>query len=346
MGKIITSIDQDLLAEIEGSAKGKATDEDLDHHKAQRLWIDGHVDLPYFMKKYYPEVAIKDLQEGPVTLEKAVSTGVRLFVSAIYCQDEFNGQASQLHFEENLAFALNHYKGLHIIRHRQELEEVRNDTQSVATLFLLENADFLADDLSRAEELRSEGFFAIGLTHRNTNRLADGDAADIAQGLSKVGKELLSIMMDHSLVLDISHLHPKCFWQVLDSYEGPIFCSHTGLSEKYEIPRNITLAQCKELFDRQGVVGISFNPELLGPECKGEAEEIFAHLDTVVQRFGPRHVAIGSDLGGFVPRSDGPFCGLEGFEALARIMLDHGYGDSATEKILGLNWLAFFEKVL
>lgn len=339
MGRIITTFDQEFIKKFEPSLAKK-------HKGAPRLWIDGHIDLPYFMKENYPNSPIEELEQGPFTITKALEAGVRIFVSAIFCEDRFNGISSIMHFEENLAFTLNHYKGIQIIKNSNDLDTATKDPNYVGTLLLLENADSLTDNLQRVQTLKAEGFFAIGLTHRGRNRLADGDQVTIAEGISDPGKALLRAMMDNHLALDVAHLHPKSFWQALDLFQGPIFCSHTGVAEQFEIPRNINLTQIKELFDRQGIVGISFNPELLGGRCKGTAEDVFIHMDTVVQRFGPEHVAVGSDLGGFEAREEAAVQDIHGFIELAEIMLDHGYGELATEEILGLNWLEFFKRLL
>ena len=339
MGRIITTLDQGFIEKFERPLPKKVKG-------PQRLWIDGHIDLPFYMKQHFPQTPVRELEQGPFTIHEALETGVRVFVSAVYCEDRFNGIAAGMHFEENLAFTLNHYKGLHIIKKVSDLDEATRQADFVGTLFLLENADSLVDNPSRVEELKAEGFFAIGLTHRGRNRLADGDQATIPEGISDQGKAVLRAMMDSGLALDVAHLHPKCFWQALDLFEGPVFCSHTGLAEHHEIPRNINLSQVRELSQRQGITGVSFNPELLGEDSKGRAEDVFVHIDTIVQRFGPEQVAIGSDLGGFEARAEGGLSDIKGFLELAEIMLNHGYGELATEEILGLNWLEFLKKIL
>ena len=89
-------------------------------------------------------------------------------------------------------------------------------------------------------------------------------------------------------------------------------------------------------------MGITLDPQKLATTTKVGIEVVFAHIDTVVQKFGPKVVGIGSSLGGF---DTGP-PELSGPEALIRveeIMDKHGYGKTAIEAIMGDNWLHFFE---
>jgi membrane dipeptidase len=89
-------------------------------------------------------------------------------------------------------------------------------------------------------------------------------------------------------------------------------------------------------------VGITFNPEMLTAEGMAKLEHVFIHIDILVQKFGPDGVGIGSDFCGF----DHVVEGLEDITKipqLVKMMLEHGYGDGAVEKIMGLNWLRLYE---
>ena len=80
-----------------------------------RFFVDGHVDLPYFLMKSGHERSFRDLREGPFTFEKAMASGVRLFCTAIYCQDLFNGKESTKHYQNILEFARRSLESLKIV---------------------------------------------------------------------------------------------------------------------------------------------------------------------------------------------------------------------------------------
>ncbi|MCJ7687110.1 MAG: membrane dipeptidase, partial [Desulfobacteraceae bacterium] len=159
------------------------------------------------------------------------------------------------------------------------------------------------------------------------------------------GKEVIGSLNENGLIIDVAHLHPKCFWQLLDLTEGLLISSHTGIRELFNTPRNISLEQAKELFQRGGIVGITFNPEMLSPGGEACLEDVFTHLDTVVQKFGPQGVGIGSDYCGFDLVTEG-LEDITGITALIDVMLDHGYPSEDVNDIMGRNWLRIYESYL
>jgi len=308
------------------------------------LLVDGHVDLTYFMMGRFPDLRLSQLQDGPFTLEKMEASGLRLFCNALYCEDTFNGAASQAHLRELLGFTLTRFDGPLIIRKRQDLAQVLKGPEKIGTILLLENADALAGSPALLDELLEAGIRIVGLTHAGKNRLGDGNGIFHSDGFSQEGRDVIALLGQRGLIVDVAHLHPHCFWQLVDLMEGLIISSHTGLRECCDIQRNIDLTQAREIVMRQGLVGITFNPEMLTPSKEASLESIFIHMDTLVQKFGPDGVAIGSDFCGF----DSPAQGLEDITKtpkLIQMMQDHGYGGEAVAKILGRNWLRIYEGI-
>lgn len=309
------------------------------------LAADAHVDLPHYLMHHAGDRPFGDLEQGPFTLEKAREACLRLFCSALYCEDRFNGEASLKNFEALCEFTLNRIEPAAVIRSGGDLARVLEDPETIGTLLLVENADFLADDAAYAEELRSKGARIVGLTHAGRNRLADGNAVRFSDGLSREGKAAVRALRDNGLVIDVAHLHSACLRQLLRMDEGLLVASHTGIRNLSDTPRNLDLEQIREVLQRGGMIGITFNPEMLSPDGKAGMEDVFAHMDTVVQRFGPGGVGIGSDFCGF----DSPAEGLEDISkisALGKHLLARGYGKEAVEGIMGTNWIALFKRLL
>ena len=325
------------------SKKGEMT-ENNNKYKDPVL-VDGHVDLPYFLMNLPEDLPLSELADGPFTLKKIKEVGLRLFSSALYCQDKFNGEGSLQHLKHILDFTMHHFDEITIIKGGHDLEGVIEDPDMVGTIFLLENADALVGNLSYIEELMGAGVRIIGLTHAGGNRLGDGHGVSIPGGLTPEGIDVIRVIQDHGLTIDVAHLHPKCFWRLLDIFSGQIISSHTGIRKVCDIQRNIDLEQAGEIIGRDGVVGITFNPQMLSPDGKAGLEHVFIHVDVLVQKFGPDGVGIGSDFCGF----DQDVEGLEDiarFPELMDIMSAHGYGEEAVGKIMGLNWLRMYRKLL
>ncbi len=313
--------------------------------QGKAFFVDGHVDLPYFMMNHAQKSSLSEIRDVPFTIEKAGRAGIRLFGTAIYCEDRFNGADSFTYFQDILNFTKRQYDNVVIIKNKSDLDGLIAKDEDTGTLLLLENGDALAVNIPFIAELKEEGIGIVGLTHAGKNRLADGNSVQYPDGFTLDGKEVVDSLHANGLIIDVAHLHPKCFWQLLDLTEGPLISSHTGVRDLFNTPRNISLEQAKELFIRGGIVGITFNPEMLAPGGEACLEDVFAHLDTVVQKFGPKGVGIGSDYCGFDLVTEG-LEDITGITALIDVMLDHGYVQEDVNDIMGRNWLRIYESYL
>ena len=316
-----------------------------ENSRPDTLYVDGHVDLPFYMAQHFPDRGFNDLESGPVTPENTRKSGVRLFAAAVYCQDTYNGEQSLRHFQQNYDFAQKIFEDTLHVKSESDIQEIQDDEDIVGILFLLENADALTDNYSLALSLREKGIYTVGLTHAGTNRLGDGNAVMHSRGLTREGREVVKALLDNNILIDVAHLHPSCFLQLMDLVEVPVVSSHTGIRERCNIPRNLDLKQVEQIAERGGLVGITFDPNMLSPVSESSVEDIFVHLDTVVQRFGPDYAALGSDFCGYNIITEG-MEDFTGVKTLKEYMNNHGYEDEAIEKIMGLNWLRIYKDVL
>lgn len=336
--KIITLPDEDFIKQFSQSIEDKGGE-------IRPLYVDGHVDLPYFIMRHWKDISFSDLKEGPFTYELAIKSGVRLFTLALYCEDEYNGAGAFRRFRDIFEYTSKYINEVTFINNRKGLDDLKADQERLGTLLLLENADALADNQAYIPRLKEEGIFIVGLTHMGKNRLADGNNVFHSDGITREGKEVIRLLNENGIIIDVAHLHPKCFWQLLDITDSVCVSSHTGIREIHDIPRNIDLEQAKEIFDRGGVVGISFDPAMLSSDKKANNEMIFVHLDTIVQKFGPEIAGIGSDFGGFELITEG-MEDITGINSFMDLMLAHGYDREDINKIMGLNWLRIYESIL
>ena len=309
------------------------------------LYVDGHIDLPFFMATHTPDRIFDDLDTGPVTPDTVKRSDVRLFNTAVYCQDIYNGERARMHFQNNLDYSKKILENVTHIRSDNDIRELRNSRDAIGTFFLLENADALTNNSSLIMTLRDQGIYIVGLTHKGTNRLADGNEVMHSDGITPEGREVVHVLLDNNILIDVAHLHPSCFWQLMDLVEGPCVSSHTGIRERCNIPRNLDVEQIRQIYDRNGLIGIAYDPKMLSPDAEADIEDIFIHLDTVVQKFGPDCVALGSDFCGYKKVTTG-MEDLLGVNTLKGIMEGNGYSKEAVDKIMGINWLRIYEGLL
>jgi membrane dipeptidase len=306
--------------------------------------IDSHVDLIYDLLRHHPETQLKDIPDAWVSIPRLAEGGVRVIISAVYCQDACNGPATAAN---NLRYLLE-YAGRflgkpEIIHNAEDLEACYCGSGDPGALLLLENADALLE--FPPEALKRRGFRVVGLTHVGKNRIGDGNSVTGPEGFTPAGRNLVRELDRLGFAIDTAHLSEPCFSEIADLFSGPLVSTHTGIRSLCDIPRNLSDDQIRVILSRGGIVGIAAYPGMLSVDGKADISQVFRQIDTIVQQFGPYGVGIGSDFGGY----DTVCAGFEDHSRLPVLagMFDcAGYPDTAVSAIMGGNWYRFISSLL
>ncbi|NIR33418.1 MAG: peptidase M19, partial [Desulfuromonadales bacterium] len=270
---------------------------------------------------------------------------LRAMVCALYCPDTRNGPGQALPFLEHLLDEAQRLLApLPPITSAAALEACLKGSRAPGRLMLLENADALAD-LEELGALPHWGIRAVGLTHAGRNRLACGNAVPHPEGLSAEGRRVVRALSDLPLALDVAHLAEPGFFELLEMDSAPLISSHTGLRAFCDTPRNLSGEQLRLLLERGGVIGLSVAPEMLSSSATACFDDFITQLDWLVQRYGAKGIALGSDFGGF----DGLNRGMEScgsYAAVAEALLARGYPVAAVAAIMGGNWARLYGSLL
>ena len=251
----------------------------------------------------------------------------------------------------------------------------------IAALIGIEGGHAIEDSLRLLRDFYALGVRYMTLTHVNTNNWADS-SGDIDKpgvvhhnGLTDFGKQVVREMNRLGMMVDISHVADKTFWDALAVSTAPPFASHSSCRALTSAPRNMTDDMIRALAKKGGVIDINFScgflsqksadaekdlmPRLLaappGGEQALEAEyrkkvppamlaDVVAHIDHAVKVGGIDAVGLGSDF-------DGIECAPKGLEDvsefpnLTRALLEKGYSESDIRKIYGGNVLRVMRAV-
>ncbi|MDD2321410.1 MAG: membrane dipeptidase [Geobacteraceae bacterium] len=306
--------------------------------------IDSHVDLLYDLLSHHPDTPFDETQDAWISLPKLAAGGVRIIVSVLYCTDAFNGPARAAdNLRHLLSYAGQNIRKLEPITTVNELDTCYRGSGAPGALLLLENADALAE--FPAEALKKQGVRMVGLTHVGKNRIADGNTVPNPEGLTRMGRKLVEELDRLGFAIDTAHLSDPCFKDVAELFPGRLISSHTGFRTHCDTPRNLSDEQIRIILSRGGVIGVAAYPGMLSPDGRADLSLLFRQIDWFVQKFGPGGIGLGTDFGGY-----DTVC--EGFEdharlpALAALLADAGYPDSAIRDIMGDNWFRFFRDLL
>lgn len=224
--------------------------------------------------------------------------------------------------------------------------------ESLAVVLHIEGADAIDADLNLLHVLHAAGLRSLGPLWSRPNIFGHGvpmlfpGSPDIGDGLTDTGKRLVRECNRLKVMLDVSHLNEKGFWDIVALSDAPVIATHSNVHAIAESPRNLTARQLDAIRDSNGLVGVTFATSYLrtdGAMSPDTAMELLVrHVDGLIERLGEDRVGIGSDFdGAAIPSAIGSVAGSQRvFEALRH----HGYDEPLLRKIGAENWLAALER--
>ena len=143
-----------------------------------------------------------------------------------------------------------------------------------AILIGIEGGHAIEDSL---ELLR--GFYRFGarymtLTHTNTNNWADASTDEAKHnGLTPFGKQVVLEMNRLGMMIDISHVSDKTFYDAIETSKAPVIASHSSARVFSDHPRDMTDDMFRALAKNHGVVQVNFYPVFLSGEVLKASRE-------------------------------------------------------------------------
>jgi membrane dipeptidase len=323
---------------------------------------------------------------------RAGGIGAEFF--AIYVGKEYVGKpASEGGGPARRAMDMINVVNEQIRRHPQALEKAETVADirrivrkgKIAALMGIEGGHAIENSLHALRLFYDLGVRYMTLTHTNTNDWADSEG-DLNKpnvkhhnGLTDLGRKIVLEMNRIGMMVDISHVSDKTFFDVIATSRAPVIASHSSARALANHPRNMSDEMLRAVAKNGGVVMLNFYDGFLDPrkaelalkervmydelsskyqgDTKRVQSEIEAwrkannpgrvplsilidHIDHVARVAGIDHVGIGSDFDGV------PFTGLpEGMEDISKLpnityeLMKRGYTERNIRKVLGENLL-------
>jgi membrane dipeptidase len=130
----------------------------------------------------------------------------------------------------------------------------------VAALLGLEGGQLITDSLPLLRDYYRLGVRYMTLTHFKTNNWADSsNDAPAHNGLAPYGRQIVREMNRLGMMIDISHVSDKTFYDALEASKAPVIASHSSMRALCDIPRNMSDDMLRALARQGGAVFINFN---------------------------------------------------------------------------------------
>jgi membrane dipeptidase len=228
------------------------------------------------------------------------------------------------------------------------------DRKALAVVLHLEGCEAIDGDLNFLEVLYAAGLRSLGPVWSRNNIFGHGvpfqfpAGPDLGDGLTAAGEKLVGACNEMKILVDLSHITEKGFWDVARLSKAPLVATHSNAHALCASPRNLTDRQLAAIRDSGGMVGLNFATCFLRPDGNMAADTdlglMVRQLDYLVEKLGEDHVGFGSDFdGATVPAEIGSAAGLP---ALIGALRQSGYSEPLLKKLGATNWLNVLERTI
>jgi membrane dipeptidase len=178
-----------------------------------------------------------------------------------------------------------HPKDLLLATTAAEVREARKQGK-IAALMGVEGGHMINSNLGVLRSYAALGVRYMTLTHSGNHEWADSSTDKaVHNGLTDFGKDVVREMNRLGMIVDISHVSDKTFYDVLETSKAPPFASHSSCRAICDAPRNMTDQMMKDLAAKGGVVQINYHVGFLNQEYRQRATpEIAIQLREEVQK--------------------------------------------------------------
>lgn len=233
-----------------------------------------------------------------------------------------------------------------VARSVAELEAAMADGVMAGVLHF-EGAEAIGPDLAALDVYHAAGLRSLGPVWSRPNLFAEGvpfaypSSPDTGPGLTAHGRALVRRCNELRIMIDLSHINERGFWDVAALSDAPLVATHSNAHAICPSARNLTDEQLAAVRASQGVVGLNFAVAFLAPDGLFDRamplEVMVRHVDHLVDKLGIDGVALGSDFdGATMPAAIKDAAGLP---RLIEALQAAGYDQESLEKIGYKNWL-------
>ena len=244
-------------------------------------------------------------------LKKFKKAGGILQYMAIFAPDNLAGN-------DALAFAFNHL-GRFIRYQPDDVTLLRSagdfSEKKVNILLSIEGGSPIVNDLNNLIAFHSLGIRAMTLTWNHRNFIGDGVWED--HGLTAFGRDVVRKMNELKMIVDVSHLNEKGFWDVADTSDKTFIASHSNAWAVCESKRNLKDEQIKEIISRSGFIGLNFYTYFIGSKGDDFIDKFERHIKHFLDLGAIDVLGFGADYDGI---DESPFPGPASYKDIKELL--------------------------
>ncbi len=308
-------------------------------------FIDLHTDTLFRMMDEKRLNSFSENTPMHIDLEKIKKGKPLALTLAMFTEDKKEQSTRTLHLNQMLSEFFN------IINSNKEIVQAltindifqANENEKYSVILGIEGSGGLQShkDLYWLHRL---GLRIISPVWNDSNLFASGNDFP-NDGLTNEGRKLIKTAKELGIVIDISHLNYKGFFELVDIMENtPFIATHSNSYRLCSTPRNLKDEQIKAIKASGGIIGITFYNDILEKGKKAGIDDVIRHIDYIVDKAGIDHVGIGTDFDG-IERPLTEISDISMMQRLFERLKDKGYKDKEIKKIACENALRVFSEI-
>ena len=223
-------------------------------------------------------------------------------------------------------------------------EDIERNMQKgiMSAVLTIEGPAGFSYDPALLEDLYKIGFRITTLGWNESNPLTGSHIT--GEGLSDAGREYVKEAQRLGMLIDVSHISDRAFWDIMEITDAPIIATHSNSRAVCNVSRNLTDDMFHAICQTGGVAGFNMYRDFVGQNSDlNTAADHFLHF----MELDPsgEHIALGGDLDGCDTLVDG-FHGVEDYPMLAQGLLRRGLDDQTVRNIFCNNALGVMKRAV
>jgi len=268
--------------------------------------IDTHADTPQrFLDENYDIGSTDPNDHGHISLDKAQAGNLGAEFFSIWVEPTTN----QGHFAQHTLDLIDsvyeeaaRYPDRMMMAYSVADIERAHKAKKLAALMGIEGGHSIENDIHLLRDFYRLGIRYMTLSWSNTNEWADS-SGDIDEpkvqhhnGLTDFGKQVVLEMNRLGMMVDISHVSDKTFWDTITVSKAPLIASHSSARALSHHPRNMTDEMLQAVTKNGGVVQVNFYSAFVDENYRQAAEAQKKDRDAAVAEYVAQHKAAGQRI--------------------------------------------------
>ncbi|MGF1922730.1 MAG: dipeptidase [Bacteroidia bacterium] len=259
------------------------------------ILVDTHGDILFNQIKSGIDIG-KRQASGNFDLPRAKEGGLDVQVFSIWCDESGGYELANRQIDSLYSLIKRNPDKVSLVRNYTELMQAVKQNK-LAAMIGVEGGHMIENDLNKLDQLAKRGMSYLTLTWNNSTAWASSAAEETSgkvkpdsAGLNDFGKKVVARLNELGVLVDLSHVGERTFYDAMKLTTKPILVSHSCVYALNPVPRNLKDDQIRAVAKNGGVISLNFYNGFLDSTYRTKQRAFLAKYDselkTLAQKYG------------------------------------------------------------